>query len=634
MANIKNYLNNIKNAIFGQEVRGSIHDGIDAINKEVESTTNRQEHLETTFDQLTINAGNSNAEIVDARVGENGKSYAKLGDRLDSVDSQLEHIATLKTLEDIDGTEIKANTSVDVEYLRTKQITLLGKFYKDLREKQSVNICCQGDSITYGLDTTSEDKRPNDEGFWGTIASKTYPERLQEILNFVYPNLCTVQKRAYSGDGTKQGFSRWKTKSNANLTLVMYGINDAVNGDTGYVNNIDEFIKYYEQIIIRLLNQDSAIIILTPTKMRSCGDTRVDAYSNLLHDLGKKYCIPVIDTNEFTFNYGTDIYSDSVHFNGKGYSLLGAKIASLLIGDGVSNPKIVGNGSYLLPRLSNDSCNFTNSVYTTNTCNYTCYEQIGDGDEGVVAGIRNGGILTFSFYCNEDNMKVIPYLTGTINSHFVMKLDYEEDQPQYTNKYSVFENNINNIATTKVEKYTNENYDFTKNNLYYNNEDLSLNIVLKGWHTLTIQNLGDGELYFTGLEFISLNSFYASSHTIKGYTHKEWSSSPATVNYTEIDISKLYKIFKRDKEIISKASFKDIPFELTVYTEGESIVKYLFVLGANNGNVAFLSQPIKTNIKDSPNDRLCSSIAFDDTKLTINWSNNLNALSSWSIKMY
>lgn len=93
MANIKNHLNNIKNALFGQEVRGSIHDGIDAINKEVESTTNRQEHLEGTFDQLIINSGNSNAEIVDARVGENGKSYAKLGDRLDEVDSQLEHIA-------------------------------------------------------------------------------------------------------------------------------------------------------------------------------------------------------------------------------------------------------------------------------------------------------------------------------------------------------------------------------------------------------------------------------------------------------------------------------------------------------------------------------------------------------------
>ena len=93
MANIKKHLDNIKGALFGKEVRSSIHDGIDAINKEVESTTNRQEHLEGTFDQLIINSGNSNAEIVDARVGENGKSYAKLGDRLDEVDSQLEHIA-------------------------------------------------------------------------------------------------------------------------------------------------------------------------------------------------------------------------------------------------------------------------------------------------------------------------------------------------------------------------------------------------------------------------------------------------------------------------------------------------------------------------------------------------------------
>lgn len=96
MANIKNELNNIKSALYGKDVRGSIHNGIDAINKEVESTTNRQEHLEGTFDQLIINSGNSNAEMVDARVGENGKSYAKLGDRLDEVDSQLEHITNNK----------------------------------------------------------------------------------------------------------------------------------------------------------------------------------------------------------------------------------------------------------------------------------------------------------------------------------------------------------------------------------------------------------------------------------------------------------------------------------------------------------------------------------------------------------
>ena len=78
--------------MYGKDVRGSIHDGIDAINKEVENTTGRQVDLENTFDQLVINAGNSNAEIVDARVKNDGTSYSKLGDRLDAVDSQLAHI--------------------------------------------------------------------------------------------------------------------------------------------------------------------------------------------------------------------------------------------------------------------------------------------------------------------------------------------------------------------------------------------------------------------------------------------------------------------------------------------------------------------------------------------------------------
>ena len=94
MANIKKHLDNIKGALYGKDVRGSIHDGIDAINKDVENTTGRQVDLEKTFDQLVINAGNSNAEIVDARVKSDGTSYSKLGDRLNEVDSQLEQNVT------------------------------------------------------------------------------------------------------------------------------------------------------------------------------------------------------------------------------------------------------------------------------------------------------------------------------------------------------------------------------------------------------------------------------------------------------------------------------------------------------------------------------------------------------------
>ncbi|EOR25024.1 hypothetical protein A499_06470, partial [Niallia nealsonii AAU1] len=103
MASIKTHLDNIKNAILGKDVRGSIHDGIDAINKETESTTNRQVNLDATFKQLIINAGESNAEIVAGRHDNtNGTSYDSLPDRLDAASAQLAKLAKRLTHVTID----------------------------------------------------------------------------------------------------------------------------------------------------------------------------------------------------------------------------------------------------------------------------------------------------------------------------------------------------------------------------------------------------------------------------------------------------------------------------------------------------------------------------------------------------
>lgn len=67
----------IRKAIFGSEVRDSIADGIEVV-----------EQLREDYDNQVINAGNSNAEIVDARGG-----HIKLKDRLDQVDSHLDNKA-------------------------------------------------------------------------------------------------------------------------------------------------------------------------------------------------------------------------------------------------------------------------------------------------------------------------------------------------------------------------------------------------------------------------------------------------------------------------------------------------------------------------------------------------------------
>ena len=67
----------IRRAIFGGEVRDSIADGIELV-----------ERLREDYDNQVINAGNSNAEIVDARGGQ-----TKLKVRLDNFDEQLDTCA-------------------------------------------------------------------------------------------------------------------------------------------------------------------------------------------------------------------------------------------------------------------------------------------------------------------------------------------------------------------------------------------------------------------------------------------------------------------------------------------------------------------------------------------------------------
>ncbi|EMY5504742.1 tail fiber domain-containing protein [Bacillus wiedmannii] len=78
MANIDKQLKKIKTAVYGKEVRGSIADGMDEINKETKISTalstetkKRQEHLETRWDTV-ISSVTEDSELIDSRVDAEG----------------------------------------------------------------------------------------------------------------------------------------------------------------------------------------------------------------------------------------------------------------------------------------------------------------------------------------------------------------------------------------------------------------------------------------------------------------------------------------------------------------------------------------------------------------------------------
>lgn len=102
MAGIQDYLNQIKNAIYGKDVRQAIHDGIqqcyydgkagstdlearhnlDSVKARVMSAESNIEVLDARVDQIVAPSGEapSAAEVSDARVGADGVIYSSLGD--------------------------------------------------------------------------------------------------------------------------------------------------------------------------------------------------------------------------------------------------------------------------------------------------------------------------------------------------------------------------------------------------------------------------------------------------------------------------------------------------------------------------------------------------------------------------
>lgn len=72
MGNMKEYLRIIKNAIFGKDMRGAIHDAINEMHNETSQNTTRQDLLEKKYDEQIKNIAGSevqSAEVVDARCG-------------------------------------------------------------------------------------------------------------------------------------------------------------------------------------------------------------------------------------------------------------------------------------------------------------------------------------------------------------------------------------------------------------------------------------------------------------------------------------------------------------------------------------------------------------------------------------
>ncbi len=529
LSNITTYLKKIKTAILGEEVRGAIHDAIDAINKDTESTTKRQDNLEAVHRQLIINAGNSNAEVVDARIDKvTGDSYSTLGDRLDDASKKITEMSEkllenkIKLIEDVDGTDYKKGDVIDISYLISEQIKNYSRLMRNLHTKKFVNIICRGDSLTYGYDIYSSDViEPSSDitdlgkSHVRTRANKQYPQMLEVYLReFGYD--VTVTNLGYSGAWVKASFDYYYKKRTDNLEFIMLGTNDSRLSSCPYAGDVAQFTEYYEQLIVRELLFGNGLVLIQPVNTRNMKDIDIETFRTAVKLLGDKYTIPVIDGSEILNNYSYNIWSDATHLNATGYSILACGIASAIAVQDLTQPKQLSDGTILLTRPTLDSCCYVNdnAVYFNSAAGYTP-DSVQEGGR-LACRLNKGGELIYTFYNSIENLALLPTVYLNKNTRIKFQLNFGLPQakvPLTTSnyEYTAWDGTLPNEFIIESDDQTYTYSKVTANRDLIHNQPLIL--ANKGFYSLRITNISDessdgGTANLFGIECMSIESFY------------------------------------------------------------------------------------------------------------------------------
>lgn len=331
-------------------------------------------------------------------------------------------------------------SGVIVSQYKTRNLVAAANFISKVQRDLGVKIVCRGDSLTYGEASTTgtqpADTTPTASGRAHTKkrASQTYPQALQEILQGVFGGTVTVNNQGYSGDNTAMGLSDWNVSVDSDLTIIMYGTNDAASGFSPY-QTISDFVRNYELIIMREIGFGSAVVLMSPPEQKQITtNTRLlDGYRDAVLGLAKKYCLPYIDGSEVTRSFDSTVFDDNVHFKTQGYQKVAAAVAAFILsklGGSYANAK---NGSSFSVRFEESPIKHKISEWGVQPAKsgqksppLTSFT----GGYVVETSTHNSKVI-IPFYADSDDVIVQPsfYLQ---NANCVIALDGAYGQMQYT----------------------------------------------------------------------------------------------------------------------------------------------------------------------------------------------------------
>lgn len=606
-------------------------------------TANNQADLQRMVDVATVDiinevgTVNANAEVLGARTDVLGFTNPLIGLRIDKIETDV-----FDARLGVDGVEnVSFAERMDSMQAQINETTSLATVFDKLRKtKTLLNIACLGDSLTYGHDIVSSDKRPptttpTDNGTLHIRdrAGITYPEFLQTCLREVYgTSKVNVRNMGFSGDTTKTAYEHWN-KSDSDVVLMMFGTNDST------YQTIKEFIRYYRLLIERELKNGTAVILLTPPKTKDSASVGIDVYAQAVKTLASENNLPLIDMIELTSNIDASLYSDAAHFNTDGYKFIGARLSSLFIGKGVTNENRVYSGDSLSSRTMVDSFHLIGGTRVNNANYPTVTEYI---ETQGTAYYPDDEPIYYSFYTAQDNMIVYPsfYSSMTI-TEVNATLDFGVVPQIITNNLRV---NHNSFKASKVFpnttsiKYADANATSLGGIFSYDRENTidfekGLFIAKKGWHTVKIESVG--KITFYSLDFVSLTDMRLKLQTgvYTTKTHNEHTET-TVVTQTKIKIENLEQNLGYN---FKKILFWENPILKVVINNWNGTSKvYAIQWNNRNTNISFLFKEIDSIVFSSvPEMRTLSSVDYlsSTDEIVLNWSGATNRATQISVSI-
>ena len=183
-------------------------------------------------------------------------------------------------------------------------------------------MVAQGDSLTYGQDMDG----PRRQGINGSTVPRSgtpYPEALQARLGPV-----RMLNEGFPGDRSIDGLARWSRAPASDLTVLMYGTNDALS--QGGAVPPAQYRQALERLIARRRGAASAVVVvLPPPTDRLLANLRLAAYRRAALQAAREGHAYALDPAP-ALRRVDHPFADPVHLTPQGYAAIGALVAAHL----------------------------------------------------------------------------------------------------------------------------------------------------------------------------------------------------------------------------------------------------------------------------------------------------------------